>query len=372
MAATAPTQSTLITPATLGSPHATLSGRVTTVGGLSARGVHRILVLRPNHRLGNTLLITALLSELERHFPGAEVDVVTGCEAASVVFAGFRQVRRIHQLTRRPGHHPLRLLRLLHELRRSRYDLAIDCVRGSRSGRWLAQWSGARQWLAPPADARELEQADPAWRDAWARSCGHFALDAVHVLRCALGVPEVAATEPPRLRIALREDERAAGEATLVNLLGTSPQAPRRGRVLAIFPNATGSKRLPGSWWQAFIDTLAAHDPALRVIEMVAAHGRSQLDGRFPAFYSSDVRRMAALIAACDAYISADCGVMHLACASGTPTLGLFTRPNLARYRPYGPHDAAVAVDEGADAALTAGSAIAFLGALSVTPAGAP
>ncbi|ODV10505.1 MAG: glycosyl transferase family 9 [Rhodanobacter sp. SCN 68-63] len=310
------------------------------MGGLSSRGVHRILVLRPNHRLGNTLLVTPLLSELERHFPGAEVDVVTGCEAAGEVFAGFRQVRRIHQLTRRPGHHPLRLLRLLHELRRSRYDLAIDCVRGSRSGRWLAQWSGARQWLAPPADTRELEQADPAWRDAWARSCGHFALDAVHVLRCALGVPEVAATNPPRLRIALRDDERAAGAATLTNLLGTPAQAPRRGRVLAIFPNATGSKRLP--------------------------------DGRFPAFYSSDVRRMAALIAACDAYISADCGVMHLACASGTPTLGLFTRPNLARYRPYGPHDGAVAVDEGADAALTAGSAIAFLGALPVAPASTP
>lgn len=362
----------LTTPGALALPRAAEAGRVTTLGGLSSRGVHRILVLRPNHRLGNTLLVTPLLSELERHFPGAEVDVVTGCEAAGEVFAGFRQVRRIHQLTRRPGHHPLRLLRLLHELRRSRYDLAIDCVRGSRSGRWLAQWSGARQWLAPPADTRELEQADPAWRDAWARSCGHFALDAVHVLRCALGVPEVAATNPPRLRIALRDDERAAGEATLTNLLGTPAQAPRRGRVLAIFPNATGSKRLPGGWWQAFIDTLAAHDPALRVIEMVAAHGRSQLDGRFPAFYSSDVRRMAALIAACDAYISADCGVMHLACASGTPTLGLFTRPNLARYRPYGPHDGAVAVDEGADAALTAGSAIAFLGALPVAPASAP
>ena len=32
----------------------------------------------------------------------------------------------------------------------------------------------------------------------------------------------------------------------------------------------------------------------------------------------------------------------------------------------------AVAVDEGADAALTAGSAIAFFDALPVTPAGAP
>lgn len=369
MAAPVSPQSMLTTPGALALPHATVDGRVTTIGGLSARGVHRILVLRPNHRLGNTLLITALLSELERHFPGAEVDVVTGCEAAGEVFAGFRQVRRIHQLTRRPGHHPLRLLRLLHNLRNSRYDLAIDCVRGSRSGRWLAQWSGARQWLAPPSGARELERADPAWRDAWARSCGHFALDAVHALRCALGVPEGAAIAPPRLRIPLRENECRDGAATLADLLGTLADAPRRGRVVAIFPNATGSKRLPSRWWQEFIETLAAHDPALRVIEMVAADGKSQLDGRFPAFYSSDVRRMAALIAACDAYISADCGVMHLACATGTPTLGLFTRPNLARYRPYGPHDAAVAVDDNAVPTVAAGAAITFLGALPTTAA---
>lgn len=362
-------QSMLATSDALAVPDASpvpATGRV-TFGGLATRGVHRILVLRPNHRLGNTLLITPLLGELERHFPGAEVDVVTGCEAAGEVFAGFRQVRRIHQLTRRPGHHPLRLLRLLHSLRNNRYDLAIDCVRGSRSGRWLAQWSGARQWLAPPSDTRELEQAGAAWREAWAQAPGHFALDAVHALRCALALPD--ATAHPRLRIQLRDDERRAGVATLADLLGTPVDASRRGRVVAIFPNATGSKRLPGSWWQDFIATLAAHDPALRVVEMVAADGRSQLDGRFPAFYSSDVRRMAALIAACDAYISADCGVMHLACATGTPTLGLFTRPNLARYRPYGPHDAAAAVHEGVAPAAAAGSAIAFLGALPAVTA---
>ncbi len=359
----------LTTPGALALPHAAVNGRVATVGGLSTRGVHRILVLRPNHRLGNALLITALLSELERHFPGAEVDVVTGCEAAGEVFAGFRQVRRIHQLTRRPGHHPLRLLRLLHSLRNSRYDLAIDCVRGSRSGRWLTQWSGARQWLAPPADARELQHAEPAWREAWAQAPGHFGLDAVHALRCALALPDAAAQVQPRLRIPLRDDERHVGVTTLSELLAAPVDASPRGRVVAIFPDATGSKRLPGRWWLDFIAALAAHDPALRVVEMVAAHGKSQLDGRFPAFYSSNVRRMAALIAACDAYISADCGVMHLACATGTPTLGLFTRPNLARYRPYGPHDAAVAVDASVEATATAGSAIAFLGALPAVTA---
>jgi len=34
----------------------------------------RVLVCRPNGRLGNTLLLTPLLQELERVFPGAEID----------------------------------------------------------------------------------------------------------------------------------------------------------------------------------------------------------------------------------------------------------------------------------------------------------
>ncbi|OZB59983.1 MAG: glycosyl transferase family 9 [Lysobacterales bacterium 14-68-21] len=338
-------------------------GRV-PVGGLSARGVHRILVLRPNHRLGNTLLVTPLLCELERQFPGAEVDVVTGCEAATDIFAGFRQVRRIYQVTRRPGHHPWRLWRMIRAMRRARYDLAIDCAKGSRSARMLIRWSGARQWVAPPFDDNDERDAGPAWQAVWAQAPGHFALDAVHALRHALSGGRAVQEWPmPRLRIKLREDELQEARDTLDDLLVDSGGIDHGGRVIAIFPNATGNKRLPSEWWQRFIESLQQRDPSLRFIEMVAAHGRSQLEGRLPAYFSSDVRRMAALVRQCDAYISGDCGVMHLACASGTPTLGLFTRPNLERYRPYGPHDGAVAVDP-SDVTPAVAAATAFLAAL--------
>lgn len=314
------------------------------MGGLSARGIHRIVLLRPNHRLGNTLLMTPLLDELERRFPGAEIDVVTGCEAAAEVFVGFRQIRRIYQLTRRPGHHPLHLLKTLRTLRRSRYDLAIDCARGSRSGRFLLYLSAARHALGLPASVRELAQGGDAWRLAMERAPRHFALDGVHALRCVLDGETTAAAAPfPPLRLMIGNDERAAGKCMLDALLAhTNPSS--RGPILVLFPNATGNKRLPGEWWQRFIDRLTTLAPDLRIIEMVAAHGQSQLDSRFPAFYSSDIRRMAALMSHCDAYISADCGVMHLACAAGVPTLGLFTRANLERYRPYGAQDDALCV----------------------------
>lgn len=343
-------------------PSSATDGRV-TVGELSSRGVYRILVLRPNHRLGNTLLITPLLCELERRFPGAEVDVVTGCEAAPEILSGFRQVRRIYQLTRRPGHHPWRMWQMIRAMRRTRYDLTIGCVRGSLSAQLLARWSRARQWIAPPLDDKDALAAGPAWREVWAQAPDHIALDAVHMLRRALDGGAEQGSPWPRMRIKLREEELREGRDTLDDLLAESGGIDRGGRVVVIFPNATGNKRLPGEWWQSFIEALRQRDPSLRFIEMVAAHGRSQLEGRLPAYFSSDVRRMAALIRQCDGYISGDCGVMHLACASGTPTLGLFTRPNLQRYQPYGPLDGAAAVDP-ADVMGAVAAATDFLAAL--------
>jgi heptosyltransferase-3 len=323
------------------------------VGELPPRNIFRILLLRPNHRLGNTLLLTPLLTELERRYPGAEVDVVTGCEAADEVFAGFRQVRHIHQLTRRPGHHPLHLLRTLLRLRRNRYDLAIDSTRGSRSGRLLLFLSGARHLLGLPDSKRELREGGAAWQAALAKAPDHFSLDGVYALRCAMGLPFANDADPwPLLHIPLRAEEQAYGRALLADLLAHEPGDDRQ--LIALFPNATGNKRLSGDWWLALADALAAAHPRLRFIEMLPAHGQSQLQLRFPAFYSSDVRRMASVLAQCDGYISADCGVMHLACAAGVPTLGFFTRDNLARYRPRGPRDEALGVADRTPAEVAA------------------
>jgi ADP-heptose:LPS heptosyltransferase len=166
----------------------------------------------------------------------------------------------------------------------------------------------------------------------------------------------------PPMRIHLRAEELACGRTLLTDLLGHAPDGDHQ--VIALFPNATGNKRLDGEWWLALADALTAAHPQIRFIEMLPAHGQSQLQLRFPAFYSSNVRRMAALLAQCNGYISADCGVMHLACAAGVPTLGLFTRDNLTRYRPRGPHDEALCVADRTPAEVAAAAA-PFLQALA-------
>ena len=105
---------------------------------------------------------------------------------------------------------------------------------------------------------------------------------------------------------------------------------------VAIFPNATGAKYYGEAWWQRFVDAFGASCPQVRLVDLLAAHGRSQLGSRLTPFYSRNLRRLAAMAGCMDGVISADCGVMHLAAASGTPTLGLFSVTDANVYGPYG------------------------------------
>src|SRR3546814_17444434 len=52
----------------------------------------------------------------------------------------------------------------------------------------------------------------------------------------------------------------------------------------------------------------------------------------------SDLLTAAACLERADFFVGNDSGLMHLAAAAGTPTLGLFGPSPEVRYRPWGPH----------------------------------
>ena len=60
------------------------------------------------------------------------------------------------------------------------------------------------------------------------------------------------------------------------------------------------------------------------------------LSSKYPAYFSSDLRKLASVLSGLAVYISADCGIMHLACASDVPTMGIFTVTNGGEWGPYG------------------------------------
>ena len=303
-------------------------GNIVGAGTLPRHGIQRILVCRPNHRLGNTVLMTPLMQELERHYPGSEVDVLATGQAARSIYGGFATLGELLLLDRRALRHPLKTLSVLSRLRSRRYDLVIDAAAGSSSGRIAAATARARYQLR----IGDFEDGMPV----------HFAGRAIHALRRALGDETVTALPRPDLR--LSDSERRHGVDTLRRVLqGHDDTLP----ILAIFPNATGAKRLDEAWWRSFLDTLLGETGPRRIVELVAADGVSRVGNAYSTYFTSDPRKLAAVIDAAGMYISADCGVMHLAAATSATTIGLFGATDPQRYAPYGGDNIGFTCDDG-------------------------
>ncbi|TPG46183.1 lipopolysaccharide heptosyltransferase family protein [Rhodanobacter glycinis] len=330
-----------------------VGGQLCEPGQLPTRGVHRVLICRPNHRLGNTVLISPLLAEIEALYPGAEIDLVSGGEAARMLFTNRFQVRQVFCLPRKIARHVWQTIALLRQLRHNSYDLAIDACNGSQSGRLLLGIVKARFKLGFPdirANAGSLWHS-LSWPD-------HLARRSVFLLRTAYAGKVDRPYETLNLR--LSDDERQQAGKALTAVLGGTQQAAAGRPVIGIFANATGAKRYGETWWKEFVDALQAAQPNLLIVDVIAEHGQTQLGGDFASYYTRDLRRLASMIANMDGFISADCGVMHLAVASGTPTIGLFSVTSSSKYSPYGRSN--TAIDTGSmSAAQVAGKVSAWL-----------
>lgn len=296
------------------------------------KGIYRILVCRPNHRLGNTLLLTPLIAELERIYKGAEIDILSEGQIAAEVFSGFFSVRNVCCLPRRGFKHPWRFLSLLLRIRKTRYDLIIDPCLGSGLSRAMVKLLRGRYKLG--FDDRNhgsgLTHAVPC-----SVAGRHMARRPIHLVRWINRRTERDEPGVPCLDIRLNTHERELGRRQLAKVM-SDMERPASRPLVGIFANATGAKRYPEAWWREFIEAFSQRLPHADVVEFVPMHGRSMLDSTLPAYYSSDIRRMAAVMAAVDLVISADCGVMHLAVASGVPTAGLFCVTDPEVYEPYG------------------------------------
>ena len=305
---------------------------------LPRSGIYRILVCRTVHTLGDSLTLTPLLQEIGRVYPGAEVDIINGCPVAGSIYGQFFFVRRIFQLPPRVLRHPLRAIRTIGTMRQERYDLVIDPDPESQSGRLLALKARSRYSLgfAGPNKSGRLthEIAIP-------RAPSNKGKVPVYLLRTALG-ERMTKREYPRLDVQVSPNERRRGKEILRRLNANRSIPSGKKGTIGIYAHATGKKNLGHAWWNRFLQVF---EPAVRhysLIEILPALGQSSLSSRYQAFYSSDVRKLASVLSNLALHISADCGVMHLASAAGTRTIGIFTVTPTAEWGPYGESNYAI------------------------------
>lgn len=288
------------------------------------------------------LLMTPLIAELERLYKGAEIDIVAEGPLAADVFATFFSVKNIYCLPRRGFKHPPSFLSLIARIRRTHYDLVIDPCFGSGFSRTLARIFRGRYKLGfgdakKPGDFTHLVPEAMAPR--------HMAQRPVALVRWHAPPAQHEGAGFPAMDLRLTEGERVCGKAVMRELLAEQGPADAR-HIIGVFADATGNKRYPQAWWNEFLATLQEHSPHCALVEIVPMHGRSMLGSRWPGYYSSNIRRMAAVMSAMDLMISADCGVMHLAVASRVPTMGLFSVTDAKVYGPYGMRSGALVTSD--------------------------
>src|SRR5699024_2165054 len=114
--------------------------------------VKRILISRPNHRLGNVLLISPLLQEVAQTFPDAKVDLIVKGGIAPVLFERYHQIDSIITIRRKHLKEFGNYMKVWTRVRSRKYDLVINVDGTSSSGRLCTQFARATYKIFGPEE----------------------------------------------------------------------------------------------------------------------------------------------------------------------------------------------------------------------------
>ncbi len=261
-------------------------------------------------RIGDAVLSTGLLSHLAASYPHARITIACGA-APAPLFAAAPGAERVIVLVKQPL--SLHWLGLWARTVTTLWDLVVD-LRGS-----------GLAWMLP-ARARRVLRSD--------RTARHRVEHLAEILDLS---------EPPA-PILWTSPEQVAEAQRLI------PAGPP---VIGLGPTANWApKTWPAENFAALAGRLTAPDgilPGARIAVFGAAWEREIADrvlqelpqgGGIDLVGDPGLATVAACLKRCALYIGNDSGLMHMAAATGTPTLGLFGPSPAIHYAPWGPHTA--------------------------------
>ncbi len=276
--------------------------------------IRRILALRPR-ALGDVVLTTPALRALVRGHRGATLDVVTERPYAPLV-AGLPEVARVWTIDRTARG----TLTLGSELRRQRYDLAVDFFGNPRTAQ-LVRMSGARIRAG-----YDLRGRGSAYTLKVARSVApvHGEREYAAAVHVRLAVAAGGVEDGLGTRIALEDSART--EATRVlSVAGVRDPARTIGLIAA---GTWATKTWPWSHAAALARGLmAAGWEVLALVGPGESAVSATLERLAPGVCvlpSCGVATLAAVIAKLAAVTGTDSGPRHLAVALGVPSFAWF------------------------------------------------
>ena len=267
-------------------------------------------------RIGDAVLSSGLIAHFAKKYPGARFTIVCGAPAGPL-FESVPGLERLIIINKLPIH--THWLRLWGMLATTSWDIACD-LRGSAITSFLLTRN---------------------------RIVGAHRDETVHRVIELGRLTNIEPWPPPTLWIS--DADRKVAKSLM----------PHDGAVLAIGPTANwGGKQWPPDRFAALALQVTAADgflPGARIAVLGAASERSMAQPflrEIPSERLIDlIGQRLSIAAACikhaNLYVGNDSGLMHVAAAAGTPTLGLFGPSSEVRYGPWGRHCATVRTPKG-------------------------
>lgn len=319
----------------------------------------RLLVVAPNW-LGDVVMATPLLTWLDavRRAPGGpSLRITLAVRAAwAPLFTGDGRCDEL-LVSERPGRHDglAGIARQAAQWRRRGFDAALLGPPSLRAA-LTAALAGIPCRIGHRGDGRGLLLSAAPVREPRGRR--HFSLEMVDL---GLALARARGWDPARL-----PSTADAGPPRLCGADRPAPPAPADGRPLwALGPGSTygPAKTWPAARTADFLKEAVATDRARVVLlgdggasALVAALRSATPELHWGAAAAADVDvidltgatslpEAVAWLRRCSLYVGNDSGLMHLAAALGTPTVGLFGSSNPDWTRPGGSRVAVVAAD---------------------------
>lgn len=280
--------------------------------------IKTVLVIRPNHRLGNQLLVTPTFIELMNRIPEVQITYLGKGDLSKTLFQHFKAVNRFILLPKKHFKALHTYLGVYVKVLFKKYDLVINLTDESSSGNLLTKLTRAKYKVLnnkhtnPQLNITEV----------------HMALRPIANFRACFNL----STNDPYPNLSLR-----LPKPTLSTMKWYIEKEERQQKpILFLFTNATGKKDYDATFWEEMVSQVSKNFPEHHLVEFLPICGTSKLNGTIDQFYSKDLMEMAKVLACGDIIITGDCGIMHLAVAAPIKTIALFKSNSIDKYKPYG------------------------------------
>jgi len=305
-----------------------LSRRTSVQTTVEKESIKNILIIRPNYRIGNLIFLTPLINALAKELPDAKIDIIVGMKLAGKILEPMPNVDKVIDIPRKLLLHPLQMYAYIQQTRQKEYDIALNISGGSTSAqivsllvkaKYKASFASDKLW----ADFTHIqERGNLTYR--------HMGLEVLEFLRFFnIEIPKNA----PSLDIKLSDEEIQTAKYELMQLLQGDN---KNKRVIAIFRNARFDKKISDEWWNKWVDLLLKNDKELLIVDILSPDIPTKLNDKVVAYSNKNLRILGAFFRACDLYVSADTGPMHLAVASGARVLAFFNKTDISIYGALG------------------------------------